>query len=109
MGQGASPGASHSSLPGAQCPFVPLPAWSPGGERQLGPLVGSQNPLSLGSVALPIPVPLSAFLSSSVKWAYGHPCPMFNLPTPLSGPPLGTTTLFDCPSRSVGGHMTQIQ
>lgn len=71
----------HSGL------LFPYQPGAPGGERQLGPLVGAQMPLCLGSAALPIPVPLWASLSSSVKWACSHPCPTSNLPIPLSDPP----------------------
>ena len=76
--------------------LFPCQPGAPGGERQLGPLVRSQNPLSLGSVALPISACGRASLSSSVKPACGHPCPTSNLPTPRSGPPVGTQHFTPC-------------
>lgn len=95
----------HSAL------LFPFQPGAPGRERQLGPLVGAQRPPSLGSVALPIPVPLRASLPSSVKWACSYPRSASSLPIHFLILLWRSTlpTLFGCPIRSVGGHMIQAQ
>lgn len=85
----AIPGASHSFLPGAQYPIVPLPAWSPRKGKAAGASGWSLDFTIPRLCGLAVPVPLWASLSLSIKWACSHPSPTSNLPTPFSGPPLG--------------------
>lgn len=86
LGPGACPGASHSFLPGAQGPLVPLPAGGPRRGMAAGASGWSLDSTVPGLCGLVHPW---ASLSSSAKWACSHSYPTSNLSTPLSDPPLG--------------------
>lgn len=61
LGPGATPGASHSFLPGAQCPIFPLPAWSPRRGKATGASSWSLNFTIPGLRGLPDPCPSLGF------------------------------------------------
>lgn len=110
LGQGVSPGASHSSLPGSQGPLVSLPPWSPRRGKAAGASGRIPESTVRGLRGLANPCLSLGFPFLIYEMGMWPSLPNFQPSHPTFWSSCGDSTfltLFDCPSRSVGGRMTK--